>query len=380
MKNKFSTTHLLLCAALICGIAPTTAFSQTNAQKAPPAAPPAASAAAPLQLAENAPTRYEVKKGDTLWAIAGRFLKSPWRWNEIWRMNRDQVKNPHRIYPGDVLVLQTGADGRPQLSISRPAVEERPTVKLSPSVRETPIDTAAIPSIPPAIIDPFLTKPLIIDEGGLANSPKIVGGPDSRVVLATGYTVYATGLKDSDGTAWQVYRAGKPLRSPGQKEVLGYEAEYLGDAVVEKFGDVSTLKIVNSNKEIIIGDKLLQVPRERIVSYPPHSPDKAVEGRIIGMPTTLVETGRDAVLTLDVGARDGIEIGHVLALYHQPPSVEAPDQKTGFFSFMSEKKMLPLPQERIGLAFVFRVFDRVAYALVLNSTKQIELGDWARKP
>lgn len=380
MKNKFSTMHLLLCAALICGIASTPAISQTSAQKAPPAAPSAASPAAPLQLAENAPTRYEVKKGDTLWSIAGRFLKSPWRWNEIWRMNKDQVKNPHRIYPGDVLVLQTGADGRPQLSVARPAAEERPTIKLSPAVRETPIDTAAIPSIPPAIIDPFLTKPLIIEEGGLASSPKIVGGPDSRVVLAAGYKVYATGMKEADGTAWQVYRPGKPLRSPGQKDVLGYEAEYLGDAVVEKFGDVSTLQIVNSNKEIVIGDKLLQVPRERIVSYPPHSPDKAVEGRIIGMPTALVESGRDAVLTLDVGARDGIEIGHVLALYHQPPSVDHPDQKTGFFSFMADKKMLPLPSERIGLVFVFRVFDRVSYALVLNSTKQVELGDWVRKP
>jgi hypothetical protein len=380
MKNKFSTMHLLLCAALICGIASTPAISQTSAQKAAPAAPPAASPSAPLQLAESAPTRYEVKKGDTLWSIAGRFLKSPWRWNEIWRMNKDQVKNPHWIYPGDVLVLQTGADGQPQLSVARPAAEERPTFKFSPTVRETPIDTAAIPAIPPAIIDPFLTKPLIIEGGGLASSPKIVGGPDSRVVLAAGYKVYATGMNEADGTAWQVYRPGKPLRSPGQKDVLGYEAEYLGDAVVEKFGDVSTLQIVNSNKEIVIGDKLLQVPRERIVSYPPHSPDKAVEGRIIGMPTTLVESGRDAVLTLDVGARDGIEIGHVLALYHQPPNVELADQKTGFFSFMADKKTLPLPPERIGLVFVFRVFDRVSYALVLNSTKQVELGDWVRKP
>jgi LysM repeat protein len=379
MKNKFNTMHLLLCAGLICGIASTPAISQTSAQKAPPAAPAAASPAAPLQLAENAPTRYEVKKGDTLWAIAGRFLKSPWRWNEIWRMNKDQVKNPHRIYPGDVLVLQTGADGRPQLSVAGPA-EARPTVKLSPSIRETPIDTAAIPSIPPAIIDPFLTKPLIIEEGGLANSPKIVGGPDSRVVLAAGYKIYATGMKEADGTAWQVYRPGNPLRSPGQKDILGYEAEYLGDALVEQFGDVSTLRIVNSNKEIVIGDKLLQVPRERIVSYPPHSPDKAVEGRIIGMPTTLVESGRDAVLTLDVGAREGIEIGHVLALYHQPPNVELPDQKVAFFSFMADKKTLALPPERIGLVFVFRVFDRVSYALVLNSTKQVELGDWVRKP
>jgi len=378
MKNKFITTHLLLSAAFICGIAPGTAISQTSAQNAAPAAP---AAAAPLQLADNAPTRYEVKKGDTLWSIAARFLKSPWRWNEIWRMNKDQLRSPHKIYPGDVLVLQTGADGRPQLSVAQAApVPERPTVKMSPTVRTTVIDTAAIPAIPPAIIDPFLTKPLIIEAGGLASSPKIVGGPDTRVVLASGYKVYATGLAESEGNLWQIYRPGRALSSPGQKDVLGYEAEYLGDAVVEKFGEVSTLVIVNSNKEIVIGDKLLQVPRERIVSYPPHAPDKAIEGRIIGMPTTLVESGRDAVLTLDVGTRDGIEVGHVLALYHQPPNVEAPDQKVGFFAFAKDRKTLALPPERIGLAFVFRVFDRVSYALVLNTNKQIELGDWVRRP
>jgi len=147
-----------------------------------------------------------------------------------------------------------------------PAVEERPTVKLSPAIRTTPIDTAAIPSIPPAIIDPFLTRPLIVGEDGLATSPKIVGGPDTRVVLATGYKVYATGLKESDGPNWQVYRPGRPLFSPGKKEVLGYEAEYLGDAVLDKYGEVATLVIVSSKKEIVVGDKLVQVSRERIVS------------------------------------------------------------------------------------------------------------------
>jgi nucleoid-associated protein YgaU len=358
------------------------ALAQSSGPKggppAPKAAPPAPTAQAPLELAESAPTRYEVKRGDTLWSIAARFLKSPWRWGEIWRMNKDQIRNPHRIYPGDVIVLKTGADGRPQLAIA-PTEEPRPTVRLGPTVRTTPIDTAAIPSIPPAVIDPFLTRPLIVGEENLTNAPRIVGGPDSRVVLASGYKVYATGLPASDGANWQVYRPAKPLFSPGKKEVLGYEAEYLGDAVVDKHGEVATLIIVNSKSEIVVGDRLVQAPRERIVSYPPHSPDKPVEGRIIGLPTTLVESGRDAVLTLDVGARDGIEIGHVLALYHQPGDIVHPDQKPSYNPW-AEKRMLALPSERIGLAFVFRVFDKVSYALVLNSSKQVELGDWVRKP
>ena len=381
MKNKFNTPLWGACATLVLGLVSANSFAQTSAPKAPvqaqKAAPPAAVAQAPLELAESAPARYEVKRGDTLWSIAARFLKSPWRWGEIWRMNKDQIRNPHRIYPGDVIVLRTGADGRPQLAIA-PA-EERPTVRLGPTVRTTPIDTAAISSIPPAVIDPFLTRPLIVGADGLATAPRIVGGPDSRVVLAAGYKVYATGLAAADGSDWHVYRPGKPLFSPGKNEVLGYEAEYLGDAVVDKHGDVATLVILNSKSEIVIGDRLVQVPRERIVSYPPHSPDQPVEGRIIGLPTTLVESGRDAVLTIDLGARDGMEIGHVLALYHQPPDIVHPDHKPSYNPW-AEKRMLALPSERIGLAFVFRVFEKVSYALVLNSSKQVELGDWVRKP
>ncbi len=124
---------------------------------------------------------------------------------------------------------------------------------------------------------------------------------------------------------------------------------------------------------------MVQVPKERIINYPPHAPDKAVEGQIIGLPTSLIESGRDAVITLDVGAKDGIEIGHVLALYHDPGKVDVWDQKSRFLN-QPDKRSLQLPQERIGVAFVFRVFDKVSYALVLNTTKQVELGDWVRKP
>ena len=374
MKINFNTPVSLFLALL--SVAALDASAQTQAVAVQPkvAAQPAA---APLQLADNAPTRYIVKKGDTLWSIAGRYLKSPWNWKELWRMNKDHVRNPHRIYPGDVLVLTTGADGRPQLSLQRE--EERPTVRIGPTVRVTPIDNEAIPSIPPAIIDPFLTKPLVIERDGLERAPRIVGGPDSRVVLATGYKIYVIGLEERDGTNWQIYRPGPALSSPGKKEILGYEAEYLGDAVVDKIAEVSTLTIVNSRKEIVVGDRLVPVPKERIINYPPHAPDKAIDGQIIGLPTSLVESGRDAVITLDVGASDGVEIGHVLALYHDPGKVDIWDQKTRFFN-QPAKRPLQLPQERIGLAFVFRVFDRISYALVLNSTKQVELGDWVRKP
>jgi LysM domain len=370
MRINFNTPLSLLLAVL------SVAAPSLSAQPLAPAVQPAAT---PLQLVDNAPSRYVVKKGDTLWSIAARFLKSPWKWNEIWRMNKDQIKNPHRIYPGDVLILTAGADGQSQLTIEARDAAARPTVHVSPLVRVTPIDNEAISSIPPAIIDPFLTKPLVIEQDGLENAPRIVGGPDSRVVLATGYKIYAIGIGERDGASWQIYRSGRPLFSPGKKEILGYEAEYLGDAIVDKFAEVSTLTIVSSRKEIVVGDRLVQAPKERIINYPPHAPDKAVDAQIIGLPTTLIESGRDSVVTLDVGAKDGVEIGHVLALYHDPGKVDIWDQKSRFLK-QPDKRSLQLPQQRIGLVFVFRVFDKVSYALVLNSTKQVELGDWVRKP
>ena len=374
MNIHFNTPVSLILATL--SVLATGALAQTTTVVVQPAAV-SQPATAPMQLADNAPTRYTVKKGDTLWSIAARFLKSPWNWKELWRMNRDHVKNPHRIYPGDVLVMTTGTDGQPQLSLQRS--EARPTVRLGPTVRVTPIDNEAIPSIPPSIIDPFLTKPLVIERDGLERAPRIVGNPDSRVVMATGYKIYVLGMTERDGANWQIYRPGPALSSRSKKEVLGYEAEYLGDAVLDKFAEVSTLTIVNARKEIVVGDRLVPVPKERIVNYPPHAPDKAIDGQIIGLPTSLIESGRDAVITLDVGASDGVEIGHVLALYHDPGTVDVWDQKTRFFN-QPAKRSLQLPQERIGLAFVFRVFDRISYALVLNSTKQVEMGDWVRKP
>jgi hypothetical protein len=376
MRFNFNTPFSLLLAALF--VAAPSAWAQSAAPAAPAALQPAAApAAAPLDLVADAPARYVVKKGDTLWSISRRFLKSPWRWNEIWRMNKDQLKSPHRIRPGDVLILNAAADGQPQLVVE--PTPERPTVRISPEIRMTPIDNEAIPSISPAIIEPFLTKPLVIEQDGLLNAPRIIGSPDKRVVLAAGYKIYALGIKEQDGKSWQIYRPGRALSTPGKTEVLGFEAEYLGEAVLDQFAEVSTLTIVSSRQEIVIGDKLVPVPKERIVNYPPHAPDKAVEGQIIRLPTSLIESGRDAVVTLDVGAREGLEIGHVLAIYHDPGKVDVWDQKNPY-TLQTEKRSLQLPLERIGLAFVFRVFDKVSYALVLNTTKQIELGDLVRKP
>jgi hypothetical protein len=365
MRQKFSTPQSALAALAAMIVL---------------AAPPAR-AAEELVIKDQITDRYTVQKGDTLWGIAGRFLKDPWRWPEIWRLNRDQIRNPHRIYPGDVVVLDK-ADGKWRLSVAQ-------STRLSPTVRVTPIDTEAIPSVPPGDIEPYLTFPLVTGPEGLADSAEIIAGRDQRVVRGDGDVVYATGIDPKGGTIWRLYRPGPTYTSPSTGEVLGYEQQFLGTARVERFDTVSTLRIVMAREEILVGDRLLPAPPEQVVNYAPHPPDRPVDGQILRLNRDAAEAGRGWVVTIDKGKADGLDVGTVLAIYQvvdpipDPRPSKEPDLIWRWFEptlFYQPDRFVYVPDERIGLAFVFRVFDRVSYALVLNTTDPVEAGNYVRKP
>jgi hypothetical protein len=343
--------------------------------------------AADIALAPAVPDRYVVQKGDTLWGIAQKFLRDPWLWPDIWRLNREQIKNPHWIYPGDVIVLERGTAGAPpQLRL------ERDSVRLSPSIRSKPLDVAAIPSIPPGDLEPYLSWPLVTGPDGLLNVARIVAGRDSRVVRGEGDVVYVAGIDRKAGDLWYVYRPGRTLVAyDNPKNVLGYEQRFLGTAKVERWGDISTMRIASAREEILVDDLLIPAPRGQIVNYSPHAPQKAVTGHIIDLARDAAEAGRGWIVTLDKGAADGLDVGAVLSINHTlapipdtRPSMQPDrlDTTPGLERsvFYQPDRYLDIPDERTGLLFVYRVFDNVSYAVLLNTTDPVTVGDVVRKP
>lgn len=368
-----------------------------------PGAPSSGSASAPLAIKPDAPDRYVVAPGDTLWGISQRYTDSPWRWPDLWNMNREQIRNPHLIYPGYVILLDRE---RGRLTIAPPGTEGGPagapppgtpptgttpngttpstagtpsgTVKLGPRVRAESLARQEIPSIPPSVIEPFLSRPLVIEPDGLEKAPTIIATQADRVVLATGNSAYVRGLGAAKDDTWYVFRKGTALVDPDTNKTLGYEAIYLGTAQLTRPGEPATVVLTSAVQEVEAGDKLVAAGRPQPVNYAPRAPSAKIRGRVIGIyggVARVGEAGPQSVISINRGKADGVEVGHVLALYNLGGTVRdaskprnAPDAR------------IQLPDERAGLAFVFRVFDRISYALVMQVSRPVAALDVVQTP
>ena len=338
-----------------------------------------AQAGVPLaDLAPNAPDSHTVQPGDTLWGISSLFLKSAWRWPELWGMNLAHIRNPHLIYPGQVLVLEK-KDGRATLRLAGTGDgEPSNTVRLSPRVRSELLDNGAIAAIPLHLIGPFLNEAVVFDSNALDSAPRIVATQEGRVMVSRGETAYVRG--DLGGANdFRLFRELKPLLDPVSKQVLGYEGRYVGTAVATRAATTAgavpvpaSFRITSTRLEAGVGDRLSPVPQQELVAYVPRSPPVPVDGRIIGLYGDGLRAGQNQIVSINRGQRDGLERGHVLALWRTGRNVVD--------TTSPGKTALRLPDERHGLLFVFRVFDRVSYALILNVQEPVSAGDRFTQP
>ncbi|MDT8407324.1 MAG: LysM domain-containing protein [Methylococcales bacterium] len=322
-----------------------------------------------LALKAGHPEHYEVKRGDTLWDIAGHFLQHPYQWPQIWQGN-PHIENPHWIYPGDRLVL-TRHNGQPQIHLQRNLAKTGRDVKLYPRIRQQPLEKP-IEVIPTEKIAKYLTNPKIVAEDELAKAPYIVAIAGEHVIAGQGNRVYVRGLEDAQNFAFTAFRPGATYVDGKTSEVLGYEGKFIANLNLEKAGDPSTLLITDVAREVLIGDRILPHSQgEFSLSFFPRPPAKAVEGQIISVMEGVSQIGQYDVVALDRGTVDGLEPGHVLDIYQQGEQVR---------DLFRAGELVQLPDELAGTLMVFRAFDRVSYALVLNAFQAMHVLDYVRTP
>jgi len=397
--GRFSQISIAATALLgIAGGLHAQNFPITPGQKA--TATQVAQTGVPLsELAPNAPDEYTVKRGDTLWAISGMFLKSPWRWPELWGMNMQDIRNPHRIYPGQHLYLdKTG--GRATLRTRQASSSDGPptdTVRVSPRTRFENLADASIPTLSPNAIEPFLSEAVLVDDATFSRAPRIVAAQEGRVLLSRGDRAYARGeyvggvatgnpLSDAKGQPldYRVYRNATPLKDPTTQQILGYEAQYIGKAELMRGESVAqvtgkdgkpqteivpaTIDIVATKEEMRVGDRLLPEPARELVSYVPHAPATPITGQIVSIyGSAVANAAENQVVVINRGAADGLERGHVMAIMKDGERLA---DKTD-----SARPQIKLPNERNGLMMVFRTFDKLSYALILQITDGVKVGD-----
>jgi len=328
----------------------------------------------------NAPDQHVVVKGDTLWDISGTFLQNPWCWPQVWGMNRDEIRNPHWIYPGQIIYFDRA---RGRLSLTRPDGDGRgepPLTRLSPQLRSEGLARDAVQSIPAGQIEPYLTQPLVVEANELAGAPRIVASQEGRVYLGTGDRVYVKGELQG-GKTFQVFRPGGPLRDPQTRKVLAHEATYLGSVTLDREAgpgvDAHSFRVTETRQEMGVGDLLVPMPPAPVRNYVPHAPAQPVDARVMSIYSGVTHAGQSQVVTVNRGSVDGLDVGSVLQLYHLGKTVPDPARK-GLFGIGREA--IRLPNEEYGSLFIFRVFKNVSYGLIMQVTAPVEVGDVAHSP
>ncbi|MDH3315201.1 MAG: LysM peptidoglycan-binding domain-containing protein [Gammaproteobacteria bacterium] len=361
-------------------------------------------AAETIELKPDHPDRYVVEKGDTLWDISAKFLKEPWLWPEIWEVN-PQIENPHLIFPGDEVYLRF-VDGQPVLSVRRgepgttPGEEGSGTVrrrlpggtdKLSPAIRESEI-AEAIPTIPVDTIRQFLQRPRLVTKREMNAAPYVVSVGTEALIGKPGEKIYVRGINGEAAPRYAIYRLGQEYVDPDRdNEVLGFEAIHIADGVLEDSSDPATMLVTSAQRELLAGDRLLPIVDEEVfTTFMPRAPEADVSGQIISVFDGVSQIGQFQVVVLNLGLENGIEIGHVMAVYQRGETIEdrfaskKPDEisnsRVGIQSVKTGKEKVTLPDERAGIVMVFRSFERLSFALVMEATRSIHVHDPVRKP
>jgi hypothetical protein len=321
---------------------------------------------AEVELNAEVPETYIVKKGDTLWGISGMYLTEPWLWPELWDVN-PQIDNPHLIFPGDELYL-VWVDGRPRLRMRRGR-----DVKLTPNMRVTPLDLA-IPIIPLDQIGPWLLRHRIMEAEDLNDSAYVVAADQRHLISGPGDKVYGRGLFPDGERAYGIYRAGDIYRDPLTDELLGYQAQDIGNArlLSSNEDEVTELEITRISEEVRIRDRLLPM-EERILdaTFHPRAPAvDIVDGFMIAVDGGVTQIGEMSIVVINKGKRDGIEIGNVLAVYQAGELI---------FDKVAEENV-QLPDSRAGLAMIFESFEKASYAIILKASGPLKVLDKVKNP
>jgi LysM repeat protein len=336
--------------------------------------PPPVPTATPIR--PGVPERYTVKKGDTLWDIAKHFLKDPWLWPEIWYVN-SAIRNPHLIYPGDVIAL-TWVNGKPVLTLEGAEAAPPPpppgpklkVVKLSPEARVEKIGKS-ITTLPKSAIAAFLYRPFFITGDELDHAAYVIANYGDHVISGAGDRIYAEGIESAAVSDFNVVRKGVAYKDPDTGKILGYEAINLGEAKLVRLGNPQTLTVTKSYKEILNGDFLLPRENDEIsLNFYPRAPKKDIAGRIISVADGVQKIGQYNVIVINKGTDDGLEPGHVLEIYQEGATVREP----------YTRNRIKLPEERAGLAMVFKPYKTVSYALVMEAFKDLKVLDYVYSP